>query len=405
MAEANPLMDFLVSLGFKVDEVSARKMVDTVQRVNKDIAALAVGVEAATVGVIAGLGKMAQGFETLFYASKRTGSSVQELKAFGYAVSQLGGNADEAVASLEGLAVKLKSNEKGMPAFLASITKLTGVKIDPNAGAAKVLTQVGEALSHMDNTRRRAFAGELNLSERELNALTNYKEMARLQDEMNAKAKVMGVDLQQAAKDGQGLTTAFRSLGGTFGIIRDKIGSDLFKGLSPGLKGLNDYLLSHGREISDVVVKIADALLKMFTYVVENLPDVDKFVKSIGGWEVALGALGVIVAAKVLGPLGAFSKILTGLVGIVPPQWLLLALGLTGASLIKDQLKGPFDRAFDAVTGNKPDEAQIEMRKEGVVGTAKRLWNDAKNFVKGGGSAEDGRKLLDNGRPGKLSAN
>ena len=343
--------------------------------------------------------RIARGFEDLYYSSKRTGSAAQEIKSFAYAVSQLGGNADDAVASLESLAVKIKSNP-GYNSLIQKLGRQAGVAIDTAHGTEKIEEGLGQAFSRLSPLQQRLYANELGISESLLNAIVNYKELRKYQDEYAAKAKAMGVDMQQAAQDGKDLSAGFRSLGATFGVLKDKIGSDLFKGLTPGLKHLNDYILAHGQEISEVVVKIADALLRMFTYIVKHLPDIDAFVESIGGWNVALLALGAVVLTKVLGPLGSFLKILSSLVAIVPPGWLLGMLGLAGASLIEGRLKGRFDEGFNAVTGGPPTEETKAMQSEGVWGLGKRLWRDTKRFLGGGGSAEDGRRLLGRSRNG-----
>ena len=320
----NVLKEFLVALGWKNDDVAMRKALDGVEKFGKEVAKLAVAAEVASLAAVAALGKIAQGFENLYYTSKRTGSTVQDIKAFGYAVSQMGGNAEEAVASLEALAVKMKANPKGYDAFIKTAGRLGGVKIDTSGGAEKIEEQLGKAFAGMNSTQQRAFAGEFGLSESLLNALLNYKELRKYQDEYAAKAKIMNVDLQQAAQDGKDLSSGFRSLGATFGVLKDAIGSALFKSLTPTLEKLNAFILSHGKEIAAAISDIAKALLELFSFLVESLPAIDAFVQSIGGWKTVFIALAaVFVGNKLLGPLTSMFSILNLITKLAAPAWLL----------------------------------------------------------------------------------
>jgi hypothetical protein len=48
--------------------------------------------------------KIASGLDDLYWASQRTGATVEGIKQIGYAVSQVGGSVDGARGSLENLA-------------------------------------------------------------------------------------------------------------------------------------------------------------------------------------------------------------------------------------------------------------------------------------------------------------
>ncbi len=114
---AETLKDFLISLGFKVDEAGARKFDAVVAGTTLKAIELGVKVEAAALSVVAFTAKIASGLDDLYWASQRTGATVEGIKQIGYAVSQVGGSVDGARGSLENLA-RFMRNNPGAEGFL-----------------------------------------------------------------------------------------------------------------------------------------------------------------------------------------------------------------------------------------------------------------------------------------------
>ena len=71
---------------------------------------LGVKVEAAALSVVAFTAKIASSLDNLYWASQRTGATVEGIKQIGYAVSRVGGSADSARGSLENLARFIRNN-------------------------------------------------------------------------------------------------------------------------------------------------------------------------------------------------------------------------------------------------------------------------------------------------------
>lgn len=107
---AETIREFLVGIGFKVDGNSEAKFSRAVETATKAVVALGASAAAVATTVTAAVTKIAAGFDDLYYASQRTKASAENIKAIGYAVSQLGGSYQGAVASLEAFTQKLRSN-------------------------------------------------------------------------------------------------------------------------------------------------------------------------------------------------------------------------------------------------------------------------------------------------------
>src|SRR5580658_2681164 len=90
MADSNVIREFLVSLGFKLEEDKLKKFDGAIASATKGVFALGLALEGMAVAVGAAVAAYAEHLETLYFASQRTGSSVREIKAFDLAMQNLG---------------------------------------------------------------------------------------------------------------------------------------------------------------------------------------------------------------------------------------------------------------------------------------------------------------------------
>ncbi|EPH6016696.1 lytic transglycosylase domain-containing protein, partial [Yersinia enterocolitica] len=90
MSNAETIKDFLVSLGFELDEAGEKKFSAVVAGVTANVLKMGAVVEGAALAVVGFTTKIASGLDKVYFASQRTGASVAGIKALGYAASQLG---------------------------------------------------------------------------------------------------------------------------------------------------------------------------------------------------------------------------------------------------------------------------------------------------------------------------
>jgi len=110
---AETIKDFLVSLGFQIDEAGARKFDAVVAGTTLKVVKLGAAVEASALSVVAYTAKIASALDNLYWMSQRTGATVAGIQQIGYAVSQMGGTVDGARASLESLALRTQQSRRG----------------------------------------------------------------------------------------------------------------------------------------------------------------------------------------------------------------------------------------------------------------------------------------------------
>ncbi|MFM8064282.1 hypothetical protein PU662_03630 [Klebsiella pneumoniae] len=255
---AETLKDFLISLGFKVDEAGARKFDAVVAGTTLKAIELGVKVEAAALSVVAFTAKIASGLDDLYWASQRTGATVEGIKQIGYAVSQVGGSVDGARGSLENLA-RFMRNNPGAEGFL----NLLGVQTRDASGnmrdMATIFTGVGQRLSSMPYYRANQYAQMLGLDEITLMAMR--RGIGQFSGEYTAMAKAIGYNADVAAVSSNKFMTSLRSFGLMAGMARDKIGSSLADGLAGSLDRLRRQILENFPKIEGAITGTVKGIL------------------------------------------------------------------------------------------------------------------------------------------------
>ncbi|HEJ8623030.1 TPA: hypothetical protein SMK09_004903 [Klebsiella michiganensis] len=255
---AETLKDFLISLGFKVDEAGARKFDAVVAGTTLKAIELGVKVEAAALSVVAFTAKIASGLDDLYWASQRTGATVEGIKQIGYAVSQVGGSVDGARGSLENLA-RFMRNNPGAEGFLNRLGVQTRDASGNMRDMATIFTGVGQRLSTMPYYRANQYAQMLGLDENTLMAMR--RGIGQFSGEYTAMAKAIGYNADVAAVSSNKFMTSLRSFGLMAGMARDKIGSSLADGLAGSLDRLRRQILDNFPKIEGAITGTVKGIL------------------------------------------------------------------------------------------------------------------------------------------------
>ncbi|HBU5851512.1 TPA: lytic transglycosylase domain-containing protein [Klebsiella pneumoniae] len=255
---AETLKDFLISLGFKVDEAGARKFDAVVAGTTLKAIELGVKVEATALSVVAFTAKIASGLDDLYWASQRTGATVEGIKQIGYAVSQVGGSVDGARGSLENLA-RFMRNNPGAEGFLNRLGVQTRDASGNMRDMATIFTGVGQRLSSMPYYRANQYAEMLGLDENTLMAMR--RGIGQFSGEYTAMAKAIGYNADVAAVSSNKFMTSLRSFGLMAGMARDKIGSSLADGLAGSLDRLRRQILDNFPKIEGAITATVKGIL------------------------------------------------------------------------------------------------------------------------------------------------
>jgi hypothetical protein len=131
------LRDYLIALGFKVDDQSYKRFNEGILRSAKNVSELGAEAVGAATAIGYAVEKVARQFEDLYYASQRTGGAVTNLRAYEYGARNIGVSADSARSAVEGMAAAIRTNP-GLTGLLR------GMGIDPNDAQQAVVQLVGK---------------------------------------------------------------------------------------------------------------------------------------------------------------------------------------------------------------------------------------------------------------------
>ncbi|HCB0645329.1 TPA: lytic transglycosylase domain-containing protein [Klebsiella variicola subsp. variicola] len=324
---AETLKDFLISLGFKVDDAGARKFDAIVTGATLKVIELGTKVELAAASVVAFTAKVASGLDNLYWASQRTGATVEGIKQIGYAVSQMGGSVDAARGSLESLAQFIRTSP-GAEGFLNRLGVQTRDASGNMRDMASIFTGVGQRLSSMPYYRANQYAQMLGMDENTLLAMR--RGIGEYMGQYNAMKKAIGFNPDQAAAASNRFMTSLRSFGEMAGMARDKIGSNLAGGLAGAIDNLRRQILDNFPKIERTINAVVKGILWMGEAVGRVVYRLIQAVGDIRDWWKGLDE----DSKKLLGTLGGMLvvwRLLNAAMLASPITWV---LALAGALLL-----------------------------------------------------------------------
>jgi hypothetical protein len=323
MADQDVIKEFLVGLGFKVDQKGVKDFTTGIDNATKTVTRMVTVIAGASLTVAAGVSAFASNLEGLYFASQRVGASAESLKSAEYAARDLGASADEARGSIEGIAKFLRDNPGGED-FLKGIGVQTRDANGNLRDTADMLVNIGQKLKAMPWYQANQYAGVLGIDERTLRASQDDKFGAKL--EQNRK-KLRDSGLDQATVDAHAFMETLREVGLQFEVFSVEVQAALMRKLGPDLKRFAEWFQQNGPMIAD---RIADIAVKLIDFVERSGPYLQKiwdfFVhldEATDGWStriiVLLGLLNAIGALSVVSGIAnlaaAFVRLGTGIAG------------------------------------------------------------------------------------------
>ncbi|WP_458038698.1 transglycosylase SLT domain-containing protein [Pantoea ananatis] len=328
---ADVIKDFLISLGFQVDESGAKKFDATIAATTLQAVKLGAAVEAAALSVVAFTAKIASGLGNLYWMSQRTGATVAGIQQIGFAVSQLGGTVDGARSSLESLAHFMRNNP-GAEGFLYRLGVQTRDASGNMRDMASIFTGIGDKLRNMPYYRANQYAQMLGIDENTLMAMR--RGVGQFSAQYTQMAKAIGYNADTAAVSSNRFMTSLRSFGEMAGMARDKIGSNLAGGLAGSIDSLRKQVIDNFPKIEaaltggiKLILWLADTIGKVVFRLIEAAGDIRDWWNTLDKSTRQLIEIfgGLVVAWRVLN-----SAFLMSPVGIVT------ALGLAIFALYDD---------------------------------------------------------------------
>lgn len=338
MADSVVIREFLVALGFKVDEKGLKNFKEGVEGTTKGVKQLIATVSGAALTVSAGVAAFASKLERLYFVSQRTGASATNLRGFEFAARNMGVSADAATGTIENLARFLRNNPAG-EGYLATLGVQTRNANGELRDTVDIMSDLGKSLANKPTWLASQYGNILGIDENLMLAMRNG-DFEKLLAQYREMSKSTGLD--KAADDSHRFMTQLRALGTSFENLGIRVEGAMLQKVGPQLEKFQRWMDEHGEEIANRITDIANAVVKAAAAMGPPLAWLaDKFVeldRGTDGWStkilllgVALKALGVFKIAggiwKIVGALRAGGTAASGTTG------LLSAMGVELASL------------------------------------------------------------------------
>lgn len=333
MADSTVIREFLVALGFKVDEKGLKNFTTGVDQATKGVVRLVSTIQGAALSISAGVSAFASKLEQLYFISQRAGATATSLKALEYAARNLGVSSETAFGAVESLARFLRNNPAG-EGYLASIGVQTRDANGQLRDMVDILADVGKELGQKPTWLASQYGQTLGIDENLLLAMRNG-DFARFLRQYRSMAKTTGLD--KATEDAHGFMIALRDLWTTFENFGVRLEGSLLHKVGPQLERFSKWFEEKSPAIADRAAAIASAILSAaaamgppLAWIVDKFIELDKATdgwstqllllvgvfKVLGGFQIIAGIWKMVAAVRALGAANAAAAAAGGAAGV-----------------------------------------------------------------------------------------
>jgi hypothetical protein len=339
------LREYLVGLGFKLDDKSFRRFQDALAKTGKDAAQLGAEVIAAGAAMTEMVERVSGYYNNLFFLSQRTGATVKSLDAISYAATQVGVSAGEAQGAVDAFASSMRRNP-GLAAFYRGLTGQA-----PTGNSEKDLRTLFNSQRGVPDF---VALQRLQMFGQNENTYLQYRNNSKELDEAIAdhiqRMKEAGLEADEEAARYRNLQQQLNRTADEFSIVGQRIAKDV----NPEVQALN-------RHTGDVLQSFAQLDVATEGY---------------------LGKILAIIGA--VGGVQVFSLLLQRALGVALPSVLPIAAPLVGAKAAWDII-GNMESKND--TGRPPDWdeiAKLPWWRRVAIGAQMSFGADPNQFLPGG---------------------
>jgi hypothetical protein len=279
---ADVLREFVVSLGWKVDEPQFKAMIKNVTAVATAVTEISAAVTAAAYVVDKYVTQMAQKMEKLYFQAERSGASVKSLEALEFGAQQIGMAAGAATSLIEGMTSAMRSNP--------GLAQMLG--ITPGKDPTKNFINIIDSLKKMGAPGSQGYA---------------------IAAQIAAQFGMSEPDLLMYEKSNDELKASI--------ALREKMFADA--GMNPDAAAQESHMFDNRMRTLQASIEIVQVLMaEQFMPAINTLVDgigwvvgkITKADKGTGG--VSTGILGIVAGLLAIGGGSAILKVLLSMFGV-----------------------------------------------------------------------------------------
>lgn len=270
------LKQFLISIGFYIDEKQIQQFNAFMDKVSSTFKILAVEGAAAVLALSAEITNLADEMENLYFVSQRTGASAGGIRAFQFGAKQVGVSAEQATQSLEAFAQVLRTQPG-----TGGILKAWGIDVD-HQDKLKSFLQLIDILRRMPHFQAAQYGKLFGIDEVTLTMLTkNFDQLKSSMASQADQTKKSGVNMDDLTAKSHEFMVQLRALEERWKILALVILKDFLPTAEKVLSWLNratDWIMNMDKATNGLSTRLL-AVLGILTSIATVLGSL----KVIGG--------------------------------------------------------------------------------------------------------------------------
>lgn len=256
------IKEFLVGLGFEVDDSSAKKFSSGVASATTKVAALGAAAVAAAGAVTTFVGAVANRLDTVSDAAIRIGTTAEELMRLQFAATLSDSSAQAAASSLQNLGRRAGEAAMGMGRGKEIFERL-GIELKDGNGELKASTDLMRELGHeikdLERGEQLAIIERLGIDPTMLQTVVGGLDALGAEfDQLYAAA---GVNLNEAAQTSSDFNDALARLKMTFEAATTAIAVRLMPKIAEAFDAVRKIFIENMPQIVEAVTPVLDIIL------------------------------------------------------------------------------------------------------------------------------------------------
>jgi len=348
---AETIKEFLVGLGFKVDEAGLAKFSAGIASASLRVTALAAATTAAAGVIVAGVQKIAADFDQMDKLATQFRTTADAIDEFADAAGILGIKEETAVESLKNLDRAIVDTSMDMGRAKAVFADL-GITVKDAAGNLKptteVMAELAEKFKGMERGKQIRVMERLGLDPSLLKLFN--ADMVALRAEMEAIDKAAGLDFGQAMAESKAFMEIWRAMQQEiqkwkllFKTTMESVSVKLMPKFRAQIRAITDAMINFRRKVMDNLPKAIEAIMPIISVIMRIAEAFIKITARIAsgamtiiGWLLKLNEFTGGWAGYILAAAAAWKYL--NLAFLKTPLGMLLSLAAVVALLIDDFL-------------------------------------------------------------------
>jgi len=331
------IKEFLVGLGFKIDEEGLNKFNAGIGKAT----AIAAGIGAAAVTAAAGITKFVSGIADKFDAvgdlADQTNTTADSILRLGYIAELTGSSVQAAESSLFGLNKTAGEAALGIGRG-AKIFEDLGLQAKDSNGVLKqtdvLMSEIGDRIKDMARGEQLAVLSKLGIDPTMINALTT--DVSGLAAEFDELYRNAGIDANEAAENSNEFNDSMARMKFTMDAIKNAVGLKFMNQLRMGIDALRKFLVENMPKIINAVSPVIDIVLRIAEAFILIAGRIGQVIGVIIGWLVRINDATNGWAGYILAAAAAWKYL--NLTFLATPLGMILALAAAIALLVDDFL-------------------------------------------------------------------